>query len=348
MQGLDTDISNGGVQFSLANNGMAVYLSGAGASQSMNLVLFDRKGNATVLLKDQPDAASPSLSPDGKKLAFEKGSGGIWIYDLARGTTSPLHLRANVADFNLIWTPDGQRITYSYTSGTGKDVAGGIYWNRADGLGKEQQLTQSSALNSYPSSWSPDGKVLAFKRNSLKDGVCCDIWILHIGEDGKPQEPQRFIDADHGKGFTPAGPSFSPDGRWLAYSSVDSGQSQIYVVPFPSLNGRWQVSTDGGVEPHWSRSGHELFYLKNLRLMAVPYSVEKNVFQPGKPQILFQEGFKMRIPFNSYDVSADGQHFAMLQSAGRQSGLNPQPIVVLNWLDDVRRQVVAGQSTTPK
>jgi len=199
-------------------------------------------------------------------------------------------------------------------------------------------------LNAYPSSWSPDGRVLAFLRLSGKDGSCCEIWTLTVNEKGKPEEPRPFPAV--GRGF---GASFSPDGRWLAYTSVESGIPQIYVVPFPGPGGKWQVSTDGGVDVRWSKSGHELFYTNSSALIAVPYSVEKNSFQPGKPEKLFGEDrFEMRAPLASYDVTLDGQHFVMFQLTGGRMAAASGPTVVLNWIDQTRQLVAAGQGESGK
>jgi len=342
VQGVDSDITNGGAQLSISRSGTAVYLSGGGLSHNVNVALVDRKGVASVLLNNQPDAASPRFSPDGKRLAFQKGgNGAISIHDLARGTTSPLTMTSSGVMYP-IWTPDGERLTYAHPRRTPKGAGQAIYWKRSDGTGEEEPLTPESILTAYPSSWSPDGKVLAFQRLADKDGGCCEVWTLTIGENGKPQEPRQFLTSKAGQ------PSFSPDGRWLAYVSFESGIPQVYVVPFPGAGGRWQVSTDGGVEPLWSKSGHELFYAKGSTLIAVPYSVEKNSFQPGKPQTLLADGLEMRAPFPSYDVAPDGQHFVIFQFPGGKMITTAQPTVVLNWLDQARQLVAAGQSDAAK
>jgi Tol biopolymer transport system component len=138
--------------------------------------------------------------------------------------------------------------------------------------------------------------------------------------------------------------AFSPDGRWLAYASPESGTIQIYVVPFPGPGGRWQVSTRFGVEPRWSKSGHELFYLDGSGLVVVPYTVAKNTFQPGQPQVLFAKNFEMRAPLGSYDAMPDGQHFVMFQLTSGRTAAASGPTVALNWIDQARQLVAAGQS----
>jgi serine/threonine protein kinase/Tol biopolymer transport system component len=347
LQGIESDISNGGMQFSCSDNGMAVYMSGSGSRQNLSLVLLDRKGEATVLLKSSPDATSPRLSPDGKKVAFQRGVGGAWVHDVVRGTTSAITLKSGSANFP-IWTPDGQNITYSYTSGSSMGVGEQIYMRRADGSSDELQLTSPNSPSSYPSSWSPDGKVLAYLRISQKDGSCCDIWTLRLDENGKPQEPRMFLDTSGGKSASLPEPEFSPDGRWIAYSSVDAGLPQIYVVPFPGPGGKWQVSIDGGAEPRWAKNGHELFFVKSDQLYVVPYTTDKNSFQAGTPQVVFQQKFEMRFPYTTFDVSADGQHIVGFQFEGGKKLMVNEPTVFINWLDEVRRQVSTAQSSTPR
>jgi len=341
LKGVVADASNGSAQFSAAENGSVAYLTGDKASRDLNIVRLDRKGNSTVLLKDQADASSPRFSPDGKRLAFQRGAGGIWVLDLARGTTTPV-TPGIVGTVFPTWTPDGQRIAYAHEKG----AAVRIYWKRADGTGEEEPLTPDTISNAFPSSWSPDGKILAFYGFSKTDGSCCEVWTVTLDDKGKPQEPQLFAGAGAGKEVTM--PSFSPDGRWLAYSSEESGVLQVYVAPYPGGAGKWQVSTDGGMEPHWSHSGHELFYASRAALMAVPYSVEKDSFQPGKPQAVFQGSFEMRLPLGSYDVTPDGSQFVVFQFSGGKESAVAQPTVVLHWLDEARRIVAAGQTGPSK
>ena len=344
MQGVNYDISNGSAQLSISKDGTAVHLDGGSAGQNLNVALLDRKGNSSVLLNNQPDAASPRLSPDGKRLAFQQGTGNIWVYDMVRGTTSRVTLGTAGASWPL-WTPDGERLTYSHPHSTPKGTGQAIYWKRFDGSGEEEPLTPD-ILNAYPSCWSPDGRVLAFQRLSEKDGSCCEIWTVTLDEKGKPEEPRRFPGVATGFGA-----SFSPDGRWLAYTSLESGNIQIYVVPFPGPGGKWQISTDAGVDVRWSKSGHELFYINGGggALTAVPYSVDKNSFQPGKPEKLFEGNhFEGRAPLASYDVTPDGQHFVMFQLVGGRTAAASGPTVALNWIDQVRQLVAAGQSDAAK
>jgi len=344
LQGVDTDLSDGAAQMSVSQNGTVVYLSNVNSNQSLNIALLDRKGDTSTLMNDQPEASSPAVSPDGRRVAFQKLNG-IWVHDIARGTTSPLTPGNGGASYP-VWTPDGRWLAYSHPRTTGSGTGQGIYRKRADGSGEEEALTPEHVLNAYPSSWSPDGKILAYYQMSEKDGSCCEMWMLPIDENGKPQEPKRFLGEGTGKARLPL---FSPDGRWVSYMSWESGNPQIYVVPFHGPGGKWQISTDDGAEPRWSKTGHELFYARAAgTLVAVPYSVDKDSFQPGKPQVLFADRFELRAPFTSYDVMPDGQHFVMFQFAQGRAKPVSDPTVVLNWLDKVRQLVAAGQTNGGK
>lgn len=343
IEGIDADLSNARVQFAIADNGMAIYSAAGDSYQNLNLVRLDKNHNATVLLKDAGDFSSPRFAPDGKKIAFEKGAGGIWVYDTERGTTSEV-TTATAANYP-IWTPDGQRIAYSYVpSGSGKAHGQRIFWKRSDGAGAEEPLTPEDLQNSYTSSWTPDGKTLVYMRGNEKNHSCCDIWTVALNQNGKPEEPQVFLEMTNDRTFGTRMPEVSPDGHWLAYVSGESGLPQIYVVPFPRGEGKWQISANGGVEPHWSKTSHALFYSRSGSLLAVPYTTEKSSFLAGTPQEIPQGHIELRSPYTSYDVAPDGQHFVAFQFPNGNVSVSQQPTVAIHWLDEVRRLVASGQS----
>ncbi len=355
IQGVQSDISNGGTQLSISASGTLVYLSGTTEKKNLNMVLLDRQGNSTVLLKDQPDAAGPRISPDGKKVAFQRGTAGLWVYDIERQILSPISSSGAVAT-SPRWTPDGSRIAYSHAR-TSLGTGLGIYWRRADGVGEESALTPQDFSISYPTDWSADGKTLLFQSVNSADGSCCEAWTLTIGADGKPQPPHRLANQPNDTSiisqlttrfnFTPS-PAFSPDGRWIAYTTADSGIPRIFVTPYPSLGGRWQVSPTFGVDPTWSKTRPELFYVQQNGISLVTYSEHDGAFQPGKEQVLFTDRVEMRAPYSAYDVAPDGQHFVAFQSPASSAPVVTEPSVILNWVDAIKPVVVAAQNDSPK
>jgi serine/threonine-protein kinase len=351
LQHLASDLSNGGVQFAVSRTGSAIFSLGKSDEDNLNLAMFDRKGDATVLLKDQIDAASPHFSPDGKRIAFQKGNAGIWVYDIARNVATPMTLD-NPAATNPVWTPDGKRITYAAPRNSSKGAGDGIFWRRADGSGTEEPLTDDTVLNATPSSWLPDGKTLAFSRLSPKDYACCEVWTITLDADGKPGAPKPFLSSQStGSASSLASyPFFSPDGRWLLYTAEQIGSQEVYVTPYPQTGGKWQVSTGESWEAHWAKNSRDIFYVSVLQqLMRVPYTVENGAFQAGSPELLFSGGrFELRVPYTSFDVAPDGQHFVMLQPTNARSSGTTFPTVILNWLTQVRAALASAQPDASK
>ena len=203
-----------------------------------------------------------------------------------------------------------------------------LFWQTVDGSSEPERLT-TSTFNQSPMSWSPDGRRLAFTEAIAPDR---DIWVLALA-DGKPVP---FIK----KPFTEGGAQLSPDSRWVAYVSNESGRAEVYVQPYPGPGGKWQISTDGGSEPMWNRNGRELFYRVGDRMMAVPVSTQER-FSSGRPQMLFERRYAaIQLPqtFQYYDVAPDGQRFLMVKEAeGSSSGALIN--VVLNWFGGLQRLV---------
>jgi eukaryotic-like serine/threonine-protein kinase len=184
-----------------------------------------------------------------------------------------------------------------------------------------------------PMSWSPDGQLLAFIEVNPTTGY--DIWVVRPGD----HKAQPFLRTP----FTESAPRFSPDGRWLAYISNESGRYEVSVQPYPGPGGKWQISTEGGTEPAWNPNGRELFYRSGEKMMAVVIATQPS-FAAGKPQVLF-EGRYEPSPATSpnYDVSPDGQRFLMLKPAEASEAAPTQINVVLNWFKELKRQVPTGK-----
>jgi Tol biopolymer transport system component len=182
-------------------------------------------------------------------------------------------------------------------------------------------------------SWSPDGQVLAFTEGRQSTGT--DIWMLSLQEERKAQP---FLQTP----FNEMQPAFSPDGRWLVYASNESGRYEVYVQPFPGGGGKSQISTEGGAEPVWARNGRELFYRNRDKMMKVDITTQP-AFRAARPELLFEgQYWTTGLTPIHYDVSPDGQRFLMIKP-GAQEASATQINVVLNWFEELKRRVPAGQ-----
>jgi Tol biopolymer transport system component len=184
-----------------------------------------------------------------------------------------------------------------------------------------------------PSSWSPDGQLLAFIEVNPTTGV--DIWVLRLSD----RKAQPFLRTP----FNETTPRFSPDGHWLAYISDESGRFEVYVQPYPGPGGKWQISTEGGTEPIWNPNGRELFYRSSDKIMAVEITTQPS-FSAGKSKAVV-EGPYLPTPatLSNYDVSPDGQRFLMLKPVEQTEAAPTQINVVLNWFEELKQKVPTGK-----
>ena len=307
-------------EFSLSNLGALAYTPFSTAEQADTLVWVDRLGAVEALEAPPLTYVHPRLSPDGRRLAVG-GERDVWIYDIPRDTLTRLTFEGT--NRQPVWTPDGNRVTFR----SGRAGPLNLFWKPANGSGAAERLTTGEYVQ-VPESWSPDGQVLAFAEDHPINGA--DIWVLSLEEEGKPLP---FLQTP----FYEAGPVFSPDGRWLAYVSDESGRREVYVQPYPGPGGKRQISTEGGDEPVWSPDGRELFYRIGDKMMAVDITSEPT-FSAGTPRLLFEGQYRRRPRARAnYDVSPDGQRFLMVKP-GEQSG-QAQIRVVLNWFEELKRLV---------
>jgi Tol biopolymer transport system component/predicted Ser/Thr protein kinase len=340
------DAFAGAGHYDVARNGTLVYLSGKSSVANWPVVWMDSTGKMQPLLAAPGQYYTPRFSPDGKRLALAVGpvSGGdIQVYDWQRDTMT--RLTFTQANLFPVWTPDGKHIAFGVRS----PRANSMRWIRADGAGEAQTLLESKGelrLHSF----SPDGKRLAFAEMGVDTGF--DLWTLPLDmsdpEHPKPGKPELFLRTP----FDEYDPAFSPDGRWIAYGSNESGRYEVYVRPFPggapSGSGKWQISTGGGLHPIWSRDGRELFY-KALddHIMVAAYTASADSFAANKPrpwsntQILQPSGFQVW----NLDLAPDGKRFAVFprpEATGEQKG-SVHVTVLLNFFDELRRRVPPGK-----
>jgi Tol biopolymer transport system component len=308
------------------------------ASSGNTLVWVNRQG------KEEPLAAAPNqygflgISPDGARVAVTVTTGGnedIWIWDIIRKTMTRLTFDEG-SDLVPLWTPDGKRIVYF----SGQEGLGRICWKAADGTGGVTKLGSAPDRVILPFSWSKDAKTLALLEVTLAP-IGFDIGMLSMEGDHaiKPLLKGKYDELN---------PRISPDGRWMAYSSKESGRHEVYVRPFPDVEsgGRWQVSTNGGDSPLWSRDGHELFYRQGDSFMAVGVETEPT-FKPGNPKFLFKgtyiaAGFPLDIIF--WDIHPDGKRFLMIKPPAPAGAIptaaGPRKInIVLNWFEELKQRV---------
>ena len=290
-----------------SRDGVLAYVSGE--SGAWQYVWRDRQGRKLGAVEGAGTVAM--ISPDGKRLTGDR-SGGTWVLDFARGVASLL----TPSGFNPIWSPDGRYVAYS-------KVRDGIYRKRADGSGPEELLLAEKEL-AVPKSWSPDGKFVVYAQ--INPGTGADLLGVEVRPNPKPFAlAQTPATEDQGQ--------FSPDGHWIAYTSNESGVSEIYVIPFPpsGSGGHWLVSRGGGVMPRWRRDGKELFYISpDSKMMAVPVST-KPVFQSGTPQALFDSEIVdtgIRTGPMSWDLAPDGNRFLIISPTSSDT---PSLTVALNW-----------------
>jgi Tol biopolymer transport system component len=310
--------------FSASDTGTLVYQL-RHSDEVSQLGWVDREGKLLESVGSAgPSLDFPSLAPDGKRVAVARveakaGKFDIYVIDLTRGAES--RLTFDPADDSYpIWTPDGSRIVWV----SNRAGAYQLYQKLASGIGQDELLLQSNAPIS-PGSWSADGKFLLYHRYDPKSDV--DVWVLPLEGDRKPfpflQTPFR---ENEGR--------FSPDGRWIAYRSNESGRPEVYVQTFPAGGGKWQVSTSGGLLPQWQGDGRELFYMSTDRkLMAV--DVKRGAtFEAGLPKALFDLA-AVRGYVNDYAAATDGRRFLLLRTLQASA---PEPFsVVVNWTAEAPR-----------
>jgi serine/threonine-protein kinase len=345
LEGVANLAQNNGAQFAVSNAGTLIYIPGASQdTDRVPIVWMDTSGKAVPLRETPLNWAAPNFSPDGRKLAIDVLDGGnvdVAVYDLERDTLNKLTTDA-APDASPIWTPDGKRLTYRSLR-LAPTFPYNLFWQFADGTGEAERLTENREAQT-PGSWHPSGKILAFEQASSNGDS--PVMIL-------PFEGSSMTELKAGKPYVfPTGrgnattPAFSPDGKFLAYTSYASGRAEIHVRPFPGPGGEWVVSSGGGNNSAWSRARQELFYNtlgSDNHIMVVPYRIEGQAFVAEKPRVWSSARFMTRRG-RSWALHPDGNRIAMAPAA-EMNTIEKQNtfVVVLNFLDEVRRVAVPAK-----
>ncbi|TAK16686.1 MAG: serine/threonine-protein kinase [Acidobacteria bacterium] len=314
LEGVASSPNTGKGSFDVSTDGVLVYEPGADSSAMRSLVWADRKGVETSARAERGRYQAAHLSPNGKLMALEvAGANGvpqIWVFDPARGTLVPRTFEG--ASSFPVWSSDDKTLTYmsARTDGTSN-----VYRRPADGSGTEERLTTDKGKTQWPQSWSSDGKFLTVEE--------AGGGLSYLTMD--PPTRHALLDSAWNKDT----PRLSWDGKWLAYASSESGTLEITVQAFPSLGGKYVISSGGGTGPRWSRDGRELFYWAPPgRIMAVSVTTTP-AFSSSKPEMLFEGPY-----LNDFDVSADGKRFLLVKEPSATSGTNHFNVIV-NWFQEL-------------
>ncbi len=307
--------------YAVSDTGTLAVLRGFGASRT--LVWRDRTGKTIPTRFSPRHYANPALSPDGTRIAVTVQEGPvlrIWVGSTTGEPLTPITFLGD--EWYPHWSPDGKRIAFS--SGATHDQNYRVFATAADGSGKPDQMADNSPF--FPSSWSPKGDVLLATALG-GPGRGFDIWQI-FPRSGK--KPQPFLNTEFGEGVA----AFSPDGRWVAYESNESGQREVYVRAFPGGGSKQQISVDGGRWPTWRGDGREIFYMReDGTMMAVPTISAGRTLGGGTPISLFRSQIIANDLPRDYDVSADGQRFLMV---GRREDAQPQIDVILGLAKELQ------------
>jgi serine/threonine-protein kinase len=324
----NTDFNTGAGQFGISDAGWLIYAAGGIVPDQKNsLVWVDQKGIEQPVTAKQSSYFVPRLSPDGERIAYATAGREwqVWVYDLVRGTLSRLTGEGRAS--YPIWSRDGKRILFSWH----KSLAENLFWQPYDGSSPMERLTKSE-YNQNPGSWSSDGKTVTLVEYP---DTGYDIAVLDV-RSGRvtPFLNSKFHEID---------PEFSPDGRWIAYSSNESKRLEVYVRPFAGQGMKQQVSSDGGGEPLWAINGKQLFYRRQDQVWVVDVQTDGG-FAASKPRLLFEKpGYLLGLLIRGYDLSIDGQRFLMVKSEQRKPTPVTEMILVQNWFEELKRLVPTGK-----
>jgi len=313
---------SGVAKAALSESGTLAYLTG---SATARLVFVGQNGAVRPVLSEPRPYESPRFSPDGKRIAVSVRSRppDIWVYDIAAGTFARLTTEA--ANLRPEWTPDGRRIVF--VSNRSGEV--GIWWRPADGTAPPQKVFESRDEASEVEV-GPDGGVLVYRLN--QSGGNYGVWFRSLAD---VTTPRPFVSTAT---YHEIMPSLSPDGRWLAHVSDETGAAEVYVRPFPGPGPRYPVSAGGGSEPQWAADGRRLFYRHGPQMLAARVTTVPTFSVTGR-EVLFEGNYVSNSSHQNYDVAPDGQGFLMLQPE-----TDVEVVMVLNWITELRARIRATAS----
>jgi serine/threonine-protein kinase len=324
VQGVTVSQPEGSSQYDIAADGSLVYGSGNSRSLGNTVVWIDRDGEATPLWDEMQFTRSPRISPDGTRVAFDvltEGEWDIWVYDVERGVPTRLTFQEG-NDRYAAWSPDGAYVYYSSIV----DGKSQVFRKLADGSGKPESVYVAET-DAAPLDISPDGRSLAFA--VLSGGDNLDVALLPLDEDA---EPRILVNSE----FPEFMARFSPNGRWVAYVSLESGAPGVYVIPVEG-GGKWQISADGAYAPLWSADGRELFFRRGNATFVVDVETEGPRFRAGRARELWSATLTDTDFDPPLDVTRDGRRFVAFKSAQETSPDTHEHLnVVLNWRDELR------------
>jgi len=317
LEGVMSGDSNGDADFAVSDNGTLVYWPGTLTSIQRNLVWMDRTGKTTNITAEVKPYTTPAISPDGKRIALtlQGSSFDVWVYDPARDTLTKVSFGGD--DYRPHWSPDGKMIAYD----SSKSGSQQVYVKDGIVQGTETVVTSGPEFKELYG-WTADGREVIFARQNKDTGM--DLYAAAVAGDHKVR---ALIEAP----FNQQNARLSPDGKWLAYVSDESGQPQVFVQAMSDPGTRAQISSEGGIEPRWARTGNELFFLSKNRLMSVKFAPGGGL-NPGKPVALFED----KRPWGGYDVAADGR--LVVAREAELNGTGNQINVVLHWFEEMKQE----------
>jgi serine/threonine-protein kinase len=328
LDGVMMSRNTGTAEFRVSTHGDLAYVPGSAEGGNRRLIWVDRSGKEEPLPLPPASYLYPHLSPDGRSLAveIEGPNHDFYVYDFARAVLSKM--TTDGLSHDPVWTPDGKSLAFRSWQGGGMTL-----WMMPFDRSSAAVRLDPKGTRQSPGSFSHDGKYLTFdqKDPQTKD----DAWVLPIGD---PGNARAIAKSQAGEGAA----KFSPDSRWIAYSSEESGKAEIYVQPFPGLGPKLQISNNGGTDPVWRRSGGELYYRSGNKMMVVSVDTTRPEFRASAPKQLWEGNYSAGsgascgmpgVSSSNYDVTADGQRFLMVRDD--DNVLSNRVVVVLNWAEEV-------------